>query len=81
MRDAVKLGLPVSEQDEPVGAGVGVVDHAEAIGGLPHLEYGPDLAVDNRERRDRISPSTSAHQNWLTCAAPVQWCAGRGFTD
>ena len=33
LRDPVELRLAVAEQDEPVGAGVGAVDHAEAVGG------------------------------------------------
>ena len=46
-----QFGFTVVEQHQPVGAGVGAVEDAEAVGGRLHLQQRPDLAVDDREGR------------------------------
>ena len=50
----LELGRFVSEQHEPVGAGVGPVEHAKPVRGRLHVERRPHLAVDGRERRERL---------------------------
>ena len=50
----LELGRFVSEQHEPVGAGVGAVEHAKPVRGGLHVEHRPHLAVDGRERRERL---------------------------
>ena len=52
--DPLELGAAVAQQDEPVGAGVGAVEHAEAVGRRLHVEDRPDLAVHDRERREGL---------------------------
>ena len=52
--DPIELGLAVAQQHEPVGAGVGAVEHAEAVGRRLHVEHRPDLAVHDRERREGL---------------------------
>jgi len=57
--DPVEFGFTVAEQHQPVGAGVGAVEDAQAVGGRLHLQQRPDLAVDDREGRKGL------HHLWV----------------
>ena len=52
--DPLELRGAVAQQDQPVGAGVRAVQDAEAVGRRLHVEHRPDLAVHDRERRERL---------------------------
>ena len=52
LRDPPVLRSAVAQQHEPVCAGIGAVEHAEAVGRRSHVEDRPDLAVHDREWRE-----------------------------
>jgi hypothetical protein len=54
LRDPLEFRSAVAQQHEPIRAGVGAVEHAEAVGRRLDVEDRPDLAVDDSERRERF---------------------------
>jgi hypothetical protein len=54
LRDALELRSAVAHENEPVRAGVGAVEHPEAVRRGLDVEHRPDLAVDDRERRESL---------------------------
>ncbi len=49
LRNPIELGITIADQDQPVGARVGGVDHTQAVAGRLHFKRRPDLAVDDGE--------------------------------
>src|SRR6266478_3249164 len=47
LRDSIELGTTVADEDQPVGARVRGVVHAQAVDGWLHVKRRPDLAVDD----------------------------------
>ena len=69
--DSVELGRTVAEEDQAVGAGIGTVDHAKAVGARLHVEYWPDLAVDHRERREGLHHLRIRLVEQTACQSPL----------
>jgi hypothetical protein len=53
--DPVEFGSAVAQQDEPEGAGVGSVEHAQPVGRGLCIVDRPHLAVDYGERREGLN--------------------------
>jgi len=52
--DPVEFGSAVAQQDEPEGAGVGPVEHAQPAGRGLHIVDRPHLTVNHGERREGL---------------------------
>ncbi len=52
--DPVEFGSAVAQQDEPEGAGVGPVEHAQPVGRGLHIVDRPHLTVNHGERREGL---------------------------